>query len=104
MENEIFSNYSLSISSILGLNNISMPDGTVRKVVAKKTVDNCVDNLLKKEWKTICHYSLREKQPVILQKNKSFPPFFAEKRYKLCKFAPSKQIVDKVTMCFIISR
>ena len=24
-----------------------------------------------------------------------FPPFFAEKRYKLCNFAPKSRIVDK---------
>jgi hypothetical protein len=32
----------------------------------------------------------------IPKKNKRFPPFFAEKRYKLINFAPKTEIVDKL--------
>jgi len=42
-------------------------------------------------------------QQVITGENKSFPPFFAEKRYKLRNFAPKKEIVDKLPMPFIFS-
>jgi hypothetical protein len=41
--------------------------------------------------------------PIIYSKNKSFPPFFAVKRYKLCNFAPKYEMVDKVISVFIIS-
>ena len=40
---------------------------------------------------------------LILRKNKRFPRFFAEKRYKLIKFAPKKEIVDKLIYDLIIS-
>ena len=33
-----------------------------------------------------------------------FPPFFAEKRYKLIKFAPKLSFVDKLTDAFIIRK
>ena len=32
-----------------------------------------------------------------------FPPFFAEKRYKLINFAPEMEIVDNLSYWFIIS-
>ena len=41
---------------------------------------------------------------LILRKNKRFPRFFAEKRYKLIKFAPKIEIVDKLPYWFIIRK
>ena len=41
---------------------------------------------------------------VIKHKNKRFPRFFAEKRYKLINFAPKKGIVDKVAEQLIMRK
>lgn len=32
-----------------------------------------------------------------------FPPFYAEKRYKLCNFAPKNRIVYKIVITMIFS-
>jgi len=34
----------------------------------------------------------------------TFPPIIAEKKYKLCIFAPKYEIVDKLLITFIISK
>jgi hypothetical protein len=34
----------------------------------------------------------------------TFPPFFAEKRYKLIIFAPKKRIVDKIAERLIMNK
>lgn len=32
----------------------------------------------------------------------TFPPFFAEKRFKLCNFAPKNEMVDKCVIVLIL--
>lgn len=33
-----------------------------------------------------------------------FPPFYAEKRYKLCNFAPDLEIVENYRTCLIFNK
>jgi len=35
---------------------------------------------------------------------RTFPPIFAKKKYKLCKFAPKYEIVDKLSIVFIFNQ
>jgi len=41
---------------------------------------------------------------VFCDEYKSFPRFFAEKRYKLCNFAPKIEMVDNCVFCLIIKK
>ena len=67
-------------------------------------VDNYVDNGGKNGGKTAAGQECVNKSPVIHEEIQTFPLFFAEKRYKLCNFAPKKKMVDNLTSCFIISK
>ena len=65
-------------------------------MIVEKPVDNSVEN------SCICEHNAKEHSPwrdihrVIQQIFERFPPFFAEKRYKLIIFAPKLEIVDKL--------
>jgi len=62
-------------------------------------VENSVDN---EQNKTEAREG-RDINNVITTFFERFPPFFAEKRYKLIKFAPELEIVDKLPEIFIIN-
>ena len=65
-------------------------------------VDKCVENVVGNPQKHPSQVSGRDIHRLILRKKRRFPRFFAEKRYKLIKFAPKKGIVDKLIYHLII--
>jgi hypothetical protein len=73
-----------------------------RKESVDKPVENCVDNLwifAQKEVESLKYVDINR---LIKGKYSTFQQIFAEKRYKLIKFAPKMEIVDKVREVFII--
>ena len=70
----------------------------------EKTVDKCVDNSVNNLL--IIPYTLTfgDIHRFITAIYATFPLFFAEKRYKLIKFAPKIEIVDKLPYWFIIRK
>ena len=60
-------------------------------------MDNYVENVVNNSQNTIERIELVDIHNFILAINTTFPPFFAEKRYKLINFAPELEIVDKVS-------
>lgn len=73
-----------------------------RKESVDKPVENCVNNLwifAQKEVESLKYVDINR---LIKGKYSTFQQIFAEKRYKLIKFAPKMEIVDKVREVFII--
>jgi len=73
-----------------------------RKESVDKPVENYVDNLwifAQKEVESLKYVDINR---LIKGKYSTFQQIFAEKRYKLIKFAPKMEIVDKVREVFII--
>ena len=73
-----------------------------RKKSVDKPVENRVDNLwifAQKEVESLKYVDINR---LINGKYSTFQQIFAEKRYKLIKFAPKMEIVDKVREVFII--
>ena len=73
-----------------------------RKESVDKPVENYVDNLwifAQKEVESLKYVDINR---LIKGKYSIFQQIFAEKRYKLIKFAPKMEIVDKVREVFII--
>ena len=73
-----------------------------RKESVDKPVENHVDNLwifAQKEVESLKYVDINR---LIKGKYSTFQQIFAEKRYKLIKFAPKMEIVDKVREVFII--
>ena len=73
-----------------------------RKESVDKPVENYVNNLwffAQKEVESLKYVDINR---LIKGKYSTFQQIFAEKRYKLIKFAPKMEIVDKVREVFII--
>ena len=73
-----------------------------RKESVDKPVENYVENLwifAQKEVESLKYVDINR---LIKGKYSTFQQIFAEKRYKLIKFAPKMEIVDKVREVFII--
>jgi len=65
-------------------------------------VDNSVNNLWISEQNNVWSQEYVDINTVIIVNSVTFQLIFAEKRYKLIKFAPKMEIVDKVREVFII--
>ena len=65
------------------------------QIIVEKPVDNYVENYGKYTQITIFILESVNINMVIIGFSATFPLFFAEKRYKLIKFAPKLVIVDK---------
>ena len=65
-------------------------------------MDNSVNNLCISEQNKVWRQEYVDINTVIIAKSVTFQLIFAEKRYKLIKFAPKMEIVDKVREVFII--
>ena len=65
-------------------------------------MDNSVNNLWISEQNKVWSQEYVDINTVIIAKSVTFQLIFAEKRYKLIKFAPKMEIVDKVREVFII--
>ena len=65
-------------------------------------MDNSVNNLWISEQNKVWRQEYVDINTVIIDNLVTFQLIFAEKRYKLIKFAPKMEIVDKVREVFII--
>ena len=65
-------------------------------------MDNSVNNLWISEQNKVWSKEYVDINTVINANSVTFQLIFAEKRYKLIKFAPKMEIVDKVREVFII--
>ena len=65
-------------------------------------MDNSVNNLWISEQNKVWSQEYVDINTVIIVNSVTFQLIFAEKRYKLIKFAPKMEIVDKVREVFII--
>lgn len=70
---------------------------------AENAVENYVDNSWKSFENPFCHLRHVYSRQVFLQLFETFPLFFAEKRYKLCNFAPELENVDNHTILFVFN-
>ena len=60
-------------------------------------MDYYVENVVNNSQNAIERIELVYIHKFIIAINTTFPPFFAEKRYKLINFAPEIEIVDKLS-------
>ena len=63
-----------------------------------------MENVVNNSQNTIERNEQIDNYIFIIVINTNFPQFFAEKRYKLIKFAPKLSFVDKLTDAFIIRK
>ena len=65
-------------------------------------MDNYVENVVDNSQNHLCLVRYRDIHRIIHVFLERFPQFFAEKKYKLIKFAPKLEIVDKWSYELII--
>jgi hypothetical protein len=67
-------------------------------------VENSVDNYCDMNT-TSCRVPYKRDYAIVLKDlSETFPPFYDEKRYKLCNFAPKRAIVDKWRNCLCVKK